>query len=71
MLGELGDVSAGELVLGGSASLAAAVFGLAARAARAGLVASGSGHSRLLWSTAGQGRVWAGRNRSFRPTYER
>ena len=27
---ELGDVSAGELVLGGSALLAAAVFGLAA-----------------------------------------
>ena len=26
---ELGDVSAGELVLGGSASLAAAVFGFA------------------------------------------
>jgi hypothetical protein len=45
---ELRDVSAGELVLGGSAPLAAAVLGLAAGAASAGLVASGSGHLVLL-----------------------
>src|SRR5215210_1642919 len=46
---ELSDVSAGELFLGGSALLAAAVFGLAGGAAPAGVVASGSGHSGLLW----------------------
>jgi hypothetical protein len=45
---DLGDVSAGELLVGGAALLSAAAFGLAAGAARAGLVASGSGHSRLL-----------------------
>lgn len=70
-MGELGDMRAGELLLGGAALLTAAVFGLAAGAASAGLVASGSEHSGLLWSTAGEGRIRAGQNRRFRPTWLR
>jgi hypothetical protein len=48
--GPVGEVGAREIVLAGPAVLSAAAFDLAARAARAGIVSSGSGHSRLLSS---------------------
>ncbi len=64
---EGGEVGSGELFFGGAALLAAAAFDFAARAAGAGLVASGSGHCFLLSIALWQGRIRAGQITRFCP----
>jgi hypothetical protein len=66
--GELGDVSAGEMVFGGAAGLAAERLVLRPEPHGQGWLRPGPGTRASCRSADGERRIRAGQNRSFRPS---